>query len=136
MSDPGIFGSRLMVSDTALRKYNEALRFFMNNKNIRRDQDVSEETEKILNVVEPISRSLEGDLPKSKIMSEGDIINRLRDQHPRNWPSYQNKIVQIESKLKSEEFQVTEEDIQVLNDIGDALDTVCERLFHRMHERR
>jgi hypothetical protein len=135
MSDLGIFGSRFMDSDNALREYNEALRYLMDHEHIRIDEEADEQVEKILNVVEPLSSRLEGDLPKSDVMSEGDLISRLQDRHPKNWPTYQNQIVELEAKLSSKEFEVNDEDIRILNDIGDALDTECERLFRRMHER-
>lgn len=135
MSDLGIFGSRFMDSDNALREYNEALRYLMEHRHIRKNEEADEQVDKLLNVVEPLSSRLEGDLPKSDLMSEGDLITRLQNRHPKNWPTYQTQIVELETKLRSDEFEVTDEDIHILNDIGDALDTECERLFRRMHER-
>ena len=63
----------------------------------------------------------------------------LRLRHRENWPSVKGGILSVETRLKEGaggRVALSGEDLSILGDVSDALDSKCESLFKEMRERR
>lgn len=135
MSDLGVYASRLSTNSKSLKEFEEALRFFVGKPQTAEASDVLRLVEKLLEVVNPVSQSIEGNLSESTAIDEHNVVDILRNRHDREWSAYKERIVQLNSKLHSESFHLSKNDFQLLNDIADALDAECANLFRRMSGR-
>lgn len=97
--------------------------------------EVKASIDQLLDVIEPLLESIEGNLSESTAISERRIVDIMKDRHSKEWQTYRKKIKQLHSKLNSSEFKLSESDFRLLNDIADALDAECANLFRRMSER-
>jgi hypothetical protein len=91
--------------------------------------------DKLLSVVGPISEVIRGNLSDSTIVNERNISEILKSRHDREWPAYRERILKLNSKLNSDRFQFSNDDLLLLNDIANALDAEIVNLFRRMSER-
>jgi hypothetical protein len=135
MGDLGILVSKFSVNSKSLKEFDEALRYLRGKKEIERTPDTAEIIDKLLNVVNPIAEVIKGNFSESTAISERKIVNILRNQHGKEWPSYRKRIIELSCKLASDKFQLSDDDYQLLNDIADALDAECADLFRRMSGR-
>lgn len=136
MSDLGIFASKFSVNSRSLKEFDEALRFMRGKKEITRTGQAAEIIDKLLNVINPISEAIEENLSESTAINERSVVDILKSRHEREWPTYKEKILKLGFKLNSAKFELSEDDLQLLNDIADALDAECANLFRRMSEIR
>jgi hypothetical protein len=99
-------------------------------------QTIETETiNKLLKVVSPISESVKGNLTESIAINERSVADIIKARHSGEWPRYRERIQELESKLKSNRLTLSQSDLQLLNNIADALDAECANLFRRMSER-
>ena len=135
MGDLGLFASKFSMNSKSLREFDEALRLFRDEKIIQRTDVLADSIGKILNVITPITKAIKGELSTSTSINERRIIDILKIRHEKEWFTYKDHILEIKYKLNSEEFRLTKKEFQILNDIGDAIDSECAELFRRMSER-
>lgn len=133
MSDLTVFASKFNTSSKVLKDYDKTIRFLRKKDKVTKGPGVNEKISKLLKVINPISERLNGELSKSEVVSERDVIDIIKEKHGNKWPKFRQDILQLRSKLNSDQFKLSEADLRLLNDIGDALDTECETLFRRMH---
>lgn len=135
MGELGIYASKLSINIKSLKEFDEALRFIKGKNEVTRTGEAAKVIDKLLNVINPISEAIKGNLSESTSITEHSIINILKNRHEREWPVYKQRILELSSKMNSTKFQLGENDFQLLNDIADGLDAECANLFHRMSER-
>lgn len=135
MGDLGIFASKFSTNSKSLRKFDEAIRYLRGKDEITNTGEIAEMINKLLNVINPISEAIKGNLSKSTIISERRIVNILKKRHDKEWPQYRKRILELNSKLRTKKFQLTRDDFNLLNDVADALDAECANLFRRMKQR-
>jgi len=136
MGTLGIFASRFDVNTKTLEAYDEALRFIKKKEEIKKTPEVKANIDKILDVIEPILKNIEGNLSDSTAISDRSVLEIIKDRNEREWPTYKMKLQQLYSKLASNRFRLSKDDFRLLDDIADALDVECGNLFRRMSESR
>lgn len=135
MGDFGVVASKLNISSVSLREFDDALRLLTKRKEIVRTANMEEHINKLLKVITPISEAVKGKLSASTGIDERRIVRIMKNRNSRKWPTYKERILQLNSKLKSPRFKLTRNDIDILNDIADALDIECGNLFRRLSEK-
>ena len=136
MGTLGIFASRFDVNTKTLEAYDEALRFIKKKEEIEKTPEVKANIDKILDVIEPILKNIEGNLSDSIAISDRSVLEIMKDRNEGEWPTYKMKLQHLYSKLTSNRFRLSKDDFRLLDDIADALDVECGNLFRRMSESR
>ena len=131
MGEMSVFASKFSTSSMSLKDYDDALRY-LKKKNITKNPETETKVRKILRVVSPVSDVIQGKLSISTEIDENSVLDIIRHKHEKEWFLYKEKIISLGQKLLSGEFQLSDQDIDVLNDIGDALDVECGALFKRL----
>ena len=134
MSDISVFSSRFNSSSISLKEYDDVLRFLRKHKKIIKTSETDEKIQNILKVLEPISDVIEGRLSRNIAIDERSVVRTIKQRHEKEWYSYKFKILNLNSKLKSGKFALSEQDFEILNDVADALDIECSYLFKRLSE--
>jgi hypothetical protein len=134
MGDIGNYSSKLDTNSQSLREFDKALRSLKRKKEINRIEE-TQAIEKLLNVVRPVAESIEGNLTEFTLINELSIVRIMKNRHDRDWQQYKEGIHELELKLESERFTLSQNDFRLLNDIADALDAECANLFRRMSGR-
>jgi len=132
MGEMSMFASKFSSSSISLKEYDEVLRFFKKHKEVKTTPEIEAKIEKILRIITPVSEVIQGKLSDSTEIDENSVLNIIRQKHEKEWFSYKEIIVELNLKLQSERFELSKQDIDVLNDIGDALDVECGTLFKRL----
>jgi len=127
-----VFASKFSSSSISLKEYDEVLRFLKKHKEVRKTPQIEVKIEKILRIITPVSEVIQGKLSDSTEIDENSVVNIIRHKHEKEWFSYKEIIVELNLKLQSERFELSNLDIDVLNDVGDALDVECSTLFKRL----
>lgn len=132
MGEMSMFASKFSSSSISLKEYDEVLRFFKKHKEVKATPEIEAKIGKILRIITPLSEVIQGKLSDSTEIDENSVLNIVRQKHEKEWFSYKEIIVELNRKLQSERFELSKQDIDVLNDIGDALDVECGTLFKRL----
>lgn len=130
MGEYGIISSRLNSSNKSLKEFSSAIRFLR-----RSGEAPKEEVEKnylrIESVLDEIINNISGKLSSSTNLDDNDAVLTLRKRHHRDWDEFEKNLRSTYGRI-SERSSIDKEDIQVLNDVADALDVTCSKLFKRM----
>lgn len=132
MSDFGIFASRLQISNESLEEFEDALTYLRHRSQISSSDQDQEYVEKIQSVLNPITENLNGILSDSMLIEEKNMVEVLRRRQSKNWQEYKQHILQLSQKISSNQLLITKDDFVVLNDIADAMEIECSKLFRRM----
>ncbi len=132
MSNLGVFASRFEINSKTLKDFDEALQSIKKRTGGMQTRDANK---RLLKVIEPITERLKGNLSNIVVINEGGVTDILKERHNRDWPTYKEKLLKLDDKLKSENPILNSEDFHILEDIADAIDAECENLFQRMSER-
>lgn len=135
LSNLGVLASKFNINNKSLKEFDESLRYFRGKEGKLSTKDNEDAINKLLNVISPISNLINGVLSESTNVSESRVIDIIKERHSQNWPTYRERILELNSKLKSDKIKLTKDDFNLMNDIADALDLECTNLFHRMSER-
>jgi hypothetical protein len=135
MGEMSIFASKYSACSLSLKQYDDALRFLKKNKDVEKNSETLSAVDKILRVINPISEVIQDKFSTSTAIDESSVLHILRQKHERDWFSYKEKIVYLRDKLQTFEFELSPLDIDILNDLGDALDVECSALFKRLRVR-
>ncbi|MGA2385154.1 MAG: hypothetical protein ABSG33_01320 [Candidatus Bathyarchaeia archaeon] len=133
MGDLGNYAWKFNANSQSLKDFDAVLRAIREKKIFDSKEDNS--VKKLLKVVVPISESIKGNLTESIVINERNIVDIMKSKHSGEWPQYRERLLNLESKLKMERVVFSQNDLQLLNDIADALDAECANLFKRMNER-
>lgn len=136
MSELGVIASKFSSNRAALNRFDEALKYIKSNRHFKLNDKTEDEIKKLLNVLNPISDNINDVLSSSIEISEQDVVDIIKERHSHDWPTYKEAVLSLIRKLNSSEFQVLDADIEMLNDIADALDAECVELFNRLGEGR
>lgn len=134
MGHLGIFASRFEVNSKSLEAFDEALRFFKDREEVKRTPEVSAMVDKLLDVIDPISELIRGNLSESTRISEHHVIDIMKARHHGDWQTYRTRILELQSRLSTPRFKLSQSDYRLLNDIANALDAECANLYRRMSE--
>jgi hypothetical protein len=135
MSDFGLFASRFRESTTSLKAFDEAVRYFR-KVGVQADlPETQEQLRKLLVVLNPVVNSLKGKLSESMNFDELGVVEILRQRRVKDWQRYRQSVIQLTEKLGSGKPGISKVDLDILNDVGDAIDTECTSLFRRMSGR-
>lgn len=135
MGDLGIFASRFSINSKSLKEFDSALHYLRNSTMITQTPKEKELIDKLVSVVYPISEAIRGKLSDSTVINERSILEILKVRHDKEWPTYKEQILKLNSKLGSDQFQFSNDDLRLLNDIANAIDAECVNLFRRMSEK-
>ena len=135
MGDLGIFASRFNINSKSLKEFDDALHYLKNSSLVTKTPKEKEMIDKLLVVVDPISEAIKGQLSDSTVINERSILEILKIRHEKEWPTYKDRILKLNSKLNSEQFEFSSSDFSLLNDIANAIDAECVNLFRRMSEK-
>lgn len=129
-----VFASKFNRSSISLRDYDEVLRYLKKHKKIVQNSETRKKISKILLVVEPVSQVIEGNLSNNTVIDERSVVKTIKQRHEKEWYSYKDEILVLNTKLKTNSFTLSDNDFEILNDIADALDVECGYLFKRLSE--
>lgn len=132
MSDFGIFASRLQISNESLEEFEDALTYLRHRSQSSSSDQDQEYVEKIQSVLNPITENLNGILSDSMLIEEKNMVEVLRRRQSKNWQEYKQQILQLSQKISSNQLLITQDDFVILNDIADAMEIECSKLFRRM----
>jgi len=135
MSDFGLFASRFRESTTSLKSFDEAVRYFRKVGVQPGLPETQMQVRKLLLVLDPVANSLRGKLSDSMNFDELGVVEILRHRRTKDWQRYRQSVIQLAEKLGSGETGLGKADFDILNDVGDAIDTECTSLFRRMSGR-
>jgi hypothetical protein len=94
-----------------------------------------EEIEKLSSVLRPLSGLLNGNLSETIAVDEQAILEVLQRRHFNDWQEYQARIIDLTHRISVMDTNMTKVDFDVLDDIADAIDMQCARLFRRISGR-
>jgi len=132
MTDVGLFSNRFFVNTQALRKFDESVRFFRIKRPLAEVKTNRDKVQNLLRVLQPIRDGLNGKLSESMVIDDQGVVKILRDRHSLKWQSYCAQINDITARLEAEKIELSRDDLVLLNDIADALDSHCATLFRRI----
>ena len=135
LSDLGLFASRFNSNTIFLTQFDEAVRYFKRTKDNRSAQEVRRQTQKLLQVLIPVSKKLAGNLTKTMYIDDQSIIEDLHKRNSKNWQQYRNRVIQLSRRLAAGDTDITSDDFKILNDVADAIDNDCATIFRRMSGR-
>jgi len=136
MGDLSVYASRFSINSQSLKDFDEGLRYITKKKILLKTSGEEKYLRKILNVLDPIVDSLQKHFSESTLINERTVIEIIKNRHDKNWPTYKEKIILLHKKLHENKMTIFHEDIKILNDIADALDSECAHLFRRLSERK
>lgn len=132
LSDFGIFASRLQINNDTLKEFEDSLRYLRSRK-IPLNQEQDEYCrEKLNNVIRPIVDNLNGNLSNTMLLDDRNIVEILRRRKVKNWPTFKDNFIIIAKKISSKNLELNESEISILNDVADAMELECSKLFRRM----
>lgn len=131
MSSLGTVSSRFEINSKTLAEFDKALFSFYKGKT---KADKRQAAQFLLKIIEQVYENSIGNLTTNTRLNDWSVTNLLHQRHNQNWTLYKNKIESIKLKLESEDYLLTKEELKVLEDIADAIDTECETLLRRMRE--
>lgn len=131
MGEMSVFAYRFSTTSISLKDYDDALRY-LKKKYIAKHPEIEAKIEKLLKVINPVAEVIQGKLSNSTEIDENSVLEIIRRKHEKDWFSYKEIIIGLNRKLQNGEFDLSGQDVDVLNDIGDALDIECGVLFKRL----
>ena len=131
MSDFGLLSVNLDKTSTHLREFNHAIDYLRKNSDVLGD-DFLNAVKNLLEVLVPLNKLVQGELPLSVTLDEESIVEILQQKHSDNWQLFKNLISTVTKKLEKQDVVLNSKDIECLDDVADALDTECSQLFMRL----
>jgi len=133
MSDLGLISQKFNVTTENLVSFNTTLDYVRQNSEIDHSH-ISRQ--KLLDILESLSTFLDGKNSQEMTVDVKSIIEILRQQHGDHWNQFVVQIKQLIQKLISDsKITLTEDDLELLDDIADAIDAECAYLFRRISNR-
>ena len=132
MSDFGIFASRFQVNNETLTDFENAMRYVRIKENNSTSKNDKQYIEIIDNVLAAIVQSIQEKLFDSLSFENQNVVEVLKKRKTKTWPIYKNQIIQLQEKINSRNTSLSDEELIILNDIADAMDIECSKIFKRM----
>lgn len=134
MSDLGLLSLKLNQTSTHLKQVNSAIDLIRTNS-VHDDEKIKNSSMKLLEVLQPIRKLLHGEISKSLTINEQNIVQILQQMHTKNWVDFKNQINTVTHKLEKYDLNLSNQEIDCLDDVADAIDTECAQLFRRINGR-
>ena len=131
MSDFGLLSVNLDKTSTHLREFSNAIDYLRKNSDVCND-DLMNAVKNLLEVLIPLNKLVQGELPRSITLDEESIMEILQQKHSDSWQLFKNLISTVTKKLEKYDMTLNSKDIECLDDVADALDTECSQLFMRL----
>jgi hypothetical protein len=136
-SELGALASRFDSNSRSLREFDEALRTVRRQRKMKRTPETERTLEGIKKVVFPVAQSIENKLPESTDINENRVIDIVRKRHSHDWPSFRSGILNLDRAIRNPgDLDMSDEDIEILNELANALDAECNSIFQKMGEGR
>ena len=132
MSDFGVFDSRLQINNDTLKGFEDSLRYLRTRKIPSNHEQDEYCLEKLNNVILPIVDNLNGNLSNTMLLDDRNIVEILRRRKVKNWPTFKDNFIILAKKISSKNLELNESEISLLNDVADAIELECSKLFRRM----
>ena len=88
--------------------------------------------ENLIEIIQPIIDYLEGKLSDYTLFNEMIIVKTIELKHERDWTNHKKSINRLFEKIKGSLEKLDEEDFEILEEIADAIDSECARLYRRL----
>lgn len=133
MGDTGLFASKYFLNTNSLKQFSAILRHLKNAANSGDDARLTEiEINKLLSILRPLNDALEGNIARSANLDGQGIVEILNQKHSDRWQLYKSQINDITRRLEIGDSINSWQDIDVLEDVADAIDIECGILFRRI----
>ncbi len=134
MSDLGLLSLKLNQTSIHLRQVNNAIDLL--RKSSEKNHEKREEsTKELLKVLTPIKQLLQGKFSRAPTINEQSIVQILQQKHNKNWNDFRGQVTSVTDKLEKLELDLSDQNIDCLDDVADAIDAECSRLFRRINGR-
>ncbi len=132
MSDIGLSGAQFEINQEILRAFDDAVgkiqTHTVSNKKLISDA--------LLKIMEPIAESMQFKTNTVTVIDEYSIMEFLKNKavsrEGSNWNQYINAFQSMIARMKTDDMNFGSEDIEILNDIGDALNEECNRHYRKL----
>ena len=134
MSDMGVIGTNLHCASRLLKAYLLATGAIRSRGGCVERPD---EAQSLLDILSPLSLHLRGMAYYALGVHGEEMSGFLRRRHRENWPSARDGMLSVTSRLEKGAGGValSAEDLSILDDVSDALDSECASLFREMRGR-
>ena len=137
MSVMGVIATNLHCASKLLGRYNLALESVVSRGGYVGRED---EARSLLAVLAPFSRHLRGKTYYALGVHGEEMSEFLRLRHREGWPGMRDGILSVTSRLEKgagdgDRVVLSDEDMSVLGDVSDALDSECSSLFMETRRR-
>lgn len=134
MSDLGLLSLKLNQTSMHLRQVNNAIDLFRKTtENYPEKREVP--ARELLQVLVPIKQLLQGKFSRAPTINEQSIVQILQQKHNKNWNDFRMQVTSVTDKLEKLELELSDQNIDCLDDVADAIDAECSRLFRRINGR-
>ena len=89
----------------------------------------------MLRILDPIKQNLEGELSQSISIDEHSVTEILRQKHDRDWQQFKKSVLEITLKISEGKANFSVSEIEILDEIADAVDMECAQLFKKISGR-
>ena len=134
MTDFGMISNRLESTSAHLREFNESVRLL--KIGVTDPNKLRELSAKLLRVLDPLSKRIEGRLSRYAYLDDSSVLTTLMQKRSKSWSELKSRLLRITHDLQVERYYLSVEDFVALEDVADAIDAECSRLFKRMSGRR
>jgi len=132
MSDIGLSGAQFEINQEILRTFDSAVgkiqsHAISNKKSI---------TDALLRIMEPMAESMQFRVNTITLIDEYNIMEFLKrkamSRKRCNWDQYIQSFRNMIARIKTDDIDFKNEEIEILNDIGDALNEECNRHYLKL----
>lgn len=132
MSDIGLSGAQFEINQEILQAFDNAVgkiqtHAISNKKSI---------ADALLSIMEPIAESMQFKVNTITLVDEYSIMEFLKkkimSRKESDWDQYVQVFQNMIARMKANDIDFNNEEIEILNDIGDALNEECNRHYRKM----
>ncbi len=132
MSDIGLAGAQFEINQESLRAFDNAMGR-IHSCNISNKQFV---INALLSIMEPIAETIQYRVNTITLIDEYSIIEFLKkkamSRDGSDWNKYIRSLQSIIARIKQNDIDFNPNEIEILNDIGDALNEECNRHYRKL----
>ena len=132
MSDIGLSGAQYEINQGILRTFDNAVGKIQSH-NISNTKSI---TDALLLIMEPIAESMQFKVNTVTLIDEYNIMEFLKrkamSRKGSNWDQYIKSFNCMIDRMKTNDLDFKDAEIEILNDIGDALNEECNRHYRKL----
>ena len=134
MTDFGSIAARFDITSFYLREFSEAIHLLREERS-QSKEEVKDSLNKLLRILDPIKQNLEGELSQSISIDEHSVTEILQQKHDRDWQQFKKSVLEITLKISEGKANFSVSEIEILEEIADAVDMECAQLFKKISGR-